>query len=101
MSLQRTAPTSGPVSGPTTSSITTGGTAQVVFTAFSRSFLLLQNTSNQDLWFGFGNTPVIGQGGFLKLSANSIYEFQGGYVPNSQISVIGATTGQNFLALQG
>jgi hypothetical protein len=101
MSYNRTAPATGTVSPAAKQSITAGGTAQLVFDSTVRNFLFLQNTSSQDLWIGFGVTPVVSGAGFMKLSAGSTYEFQGCFVPSNAIYIIGNTTNQTFVALQG
>lgn len=84
-------------------SIATGGTAQQVFTQNTgRQYFILQNISSGDLWVNFGTTAVQDQPS-IKLVAGASLEFSAagtGVVPTALVSVIGATTGQKFVAKQ-
>lgn len=83
--------------------ITAGATAQQVFTQNTgRQYLLIQNISTGDLWVNFGVTAVQLQPS-IKLVAGASVEFSSagtGVVPTALVSIIGATTGQAFVAKQ-
>jgi hypothetical protein len=79
-------------------SITTGGTAQQLAAAnSSRSYFILQNISTGDLWFNFGVAAVADQPSF-KLAAGQSFAMEGSFISTQLISIIGATTGQKFVA---
>ena len=83
--------------------ITTGGTAQVVFAANGRNFLLIQNNhATEALFVGIGFTPIVGSGFWLKGGGgvDSTLMLQGNDIPNDAISVIAATAGHSFIAIQ-
>ena len=96
------------VKGPTTLSrgsqtITTGGTAQTVFAASGRNFLLIQNNhATEALYVGIGFTPTVGSGIWLKGGGgvDSTLMLSGNDIPNDAISVIAATTAHAFIAIQ-
>ena len=75
--------------------ITTGGTAQTVFAASGRNFLLI-------LYVGIGFTPTVGSGIWLKGGGgvDSTLMLSGNDIPNDAISVIAATTAHAFIAIQ-
>lgn len=82
-------------------SITAGGTSQQVAAANEgRFYLLIQNISSGDLWVNLG-VAAVQDSPSLKLLAGSSVEFSSsgtGYVPEDAIHIIGATTGQKFVA---
>jgi len=81
-------------------SITTGGTSQQIFSAnTSRRWLLVQNISNAVLYVNFGAAAVVDSNS-IKLNANASYESPAGFVTTATVTVIGATTGQKFVAKQ-
>lgn len=77
--------------------ITTGGTAQTAVAANTRRrYLFIQNIStNDNLWFNFTTTAVQDRPS-IKLTPGSSYEMAG-IVSTEAISVIGPTTGQDFV----
>jgi hypothetical protein len=82
-------------------SITSGATAQTVSAAKTRNYLLIQNISVEALWVNFGTTAVADQPS-IKLAPDSgsgggTLSFEGGFVPNTLVSIIGATTGSKFV----
>lgn len=102
---------SGAASGPLTDgsgTITTGGTAQQVFAAnSSRKYMLIQNQSTDTLYVNFGTAAVVGQPSMALQPANGANQaggslsFEDNFVPNTTVSIIGATTGDAFVAKQG
>jgi hypothetical protein len=82
-------------------SITTGGTSQQLCPEnSSRAFLLVQNTSDQNLYIGIGLTPTSTNGILLTPNGGGVV-FEEGVVPVEQINIIGATAGKSFMALEG
>lgn len=77
--------------------ITTGGTAQVLAAAnTSRQSLIVQNISTGNLGINEGGTAAIGSAGTFTLPPNASYAAS----TNKAISIIGATTGQAFSAIE-
>lgn len=90
--------------------ITVGGTAQILSPARpDRQGLIIENLSNGDLWVNFlgTNATIGGTSGSIKLESGTYYEapfynrsnqiFAGN---DPSVSIIGATTGQTFTALE-
>jgi hypothetical protein len=78
--------------------ITSGGTAQALFAAYTaRQGWFVQNVSTSDLWVSDAGTAVINTNG-VKIPANSLYETPPGYRGGGAVTIIGATTGQTFVA---
>ena len=91
--------TSVPMATASTLTITTGGTAQVVFTATRRHYLLFQNTSANLMMLTIdGSTPSATNG--LALPQNAGYEATAA-VSSQAIKVWCATSGSTFYAVQG
>lgn len=81
--------------------ITTGGTAQLVFAANpNRRYLLIQNQSSGVLWFNWTATAVEGQPSAQLAANGGSFVMESGFVSTEAISIIGATTGQAFTAKQ-
>ena len=80
-------------------SITSGGTAQAISTTNLKAGWRIMNTSIGNLWWNdTGSAAVSGGGsGSWKLTPGAYYESPIGTAP-SAISIIGATTGQTFVA---
>ena len=78
--------------------ITTGGTAQTLAAVnTTRKALYGQNISTTDLWINeLGNPAVIGTAGSWKIASGESFSIS----TNRAVSVIGATTGQGFTALE-
>lgn len=80
--------------------ITTGGTSQQVFASnTSRKYLFIQNTSSTNEYIGF-NVAASTTTGILLLP-NSSFSMENGYISTQIINILGATTGQTFVAYYG
>lgn len=83
------------------STITAGGTAQTLAASnSSRKYLLIQNQSVESLYVSFTGTAVADKTS-MKLSPGDSYESPAGYVSTQAVSIIGATTGSAFYAVEG
>lgn len=81
--------------------LTTGGTAQTLASAnSSRKYLLVQNQSNGAFYIRFTGTATQDQTS-LRLDAGADFESGPSFVPTQAISIIGATTGQAWHAVEG
>lgn len=81
--------------------ITTGGTAQELAPAAAyRRYLLIQNLSAGDLWVDFG-TDAVAASPSVKIPSGSVFVMEGSFVSADSVSIIGATTGQAFVAKEG
>ncbi len=80
------------------SSIATGGTAQVLAAAnTARRGLTGQNISTGDLWINeVGGTAAADTAGSYKIAPGASFEIN----TNAAISIVGATTGQKFTATE-
>lgn len=77
--------------------ITTGGTQQQALAANpARKAIQLMNISAGDLWYRWTGNAAIGGTSSFKLVAGAYYESAPGLVSNNALSIIGATTGQQF-----
>jgi len=74
--------------------ITTGGTAQTLVVSNTWQILILQNTSDTDMWLQFGATAAADAG--IKIAAGTTFTSLPGVGIRGAISVIGATTGKKF-----
>tara|TARA_R110000803_G_scaffold14226_1_gene39561 strand:- start:333 stop:680 length:348 start_codon:yes stop_codon:yes gene_type:complete len=75
--------------------VTSGGTAQTIASANAdRTYLIIQNHSDIDMWINVGVTAVADQPS-IKLFANG-GSYEPLQVPSALISLIGATTGKSF-----
>jgi len=82
------------------STITTGGTSQTVFSpTLTRKYLLVQNVSDTDMNLGIGYTPTATTGILLNKNGGAIV-FEGSYIPTQAINILCATTGKAFVAIQ-
>jgi hypothetical protein len=91
--------TSVPMTIASSTTITTGGTAQAVFAATRRHYLLFQNTSSGTMMLTIdGSTPSATNG--MALTQNAGYEATAA-VSSSTIQVWCSTTGATFYAIQG
>lgn len=89
--------------------ITAGGTAQVLAAANpARRYFLVQNASVGTLWVSPDTTAVAGSPSIALKACAVANDGSGGalifdslFVPTSAISIIGATTGQAFVAKEG
>lgn len=82
-------------------SITSGGTSQVLAPANSkRTYLLIQNISDETMWLNFGAAASADASSF-KLVANGGFESPPHFIPNQSVNIIGATTGKKFVAKEG
>lgn len=82
--------------------ITAGGTQQQIFAANSaRRYWRIQNTSAGDLWINDnGGNAGVNVGDSFKVAAGAMYETAPGMASANKIMVFGATTGQQFSAVQ-
>jgi len=79
-------------------SITVGGTAQTLAAANgSRKYFLFVNQSSGNMWINFTTTAVADQPSILIVPTGSLV-MEAGFVSTEAISVIGATTGQKWMA---
>lgn len=81
--------------------IASGGTAEDALPANGgRQYVLVQNIDDaDDLWVAFGEDAVIDE--CFRLVAGASIEFGGAstlIVPTGRVSVLGATTGNKFIA---
>lgn len=77
--------------------ITVGATAQTLVAANTgRLGLTIWNISDTDMWVSEGGTAAADTEGSVKIAAGTSYEVR----TNRAISVIGATTGKKFTALE-
>jgi hypothetical protein len=81
-------------------SVTTANTAQITtaVTNTSRKYLLVQNISTTSATIGIGFSPTTTQG--IQLSAGSGIVFDS-FCPTSAVYWLSATTGDNFVILEG
>jgi hypothetical protein len=91
---------SAPVTAASTMTITAGNTAQQIFTDSKRSYLLVQNNSDTDMWLGIGTTPSVGSGIRL-LAGGGGYVAEDGFIPSGAVEIICSSTGKAFYAIQG
>lgn len=81
--------------------ITNGGTDQVAIPPNStRKYLFIQNVSSGDLWFNF-DIPATLSFPSIKLLSGEKFVMESSYVSTQEIHIIGATTGQEFVAKEG
>jgi hypothetical protein len=91
---------SAPVTPASTLTIAAANTSQQVFPNQKRSYLLVQNNSDTDMWLGIGVTPSVGTG--IRLLANGGgYVAEDQYIPSGAVNIICSVTGKTFYALQG
>jgi hypothetical protein len=77
--------------------ITLGGTAQNALGAnANRKAIQLMNISTGDLWYRWTGAAAVGGTSSFKLVSGAYYESAPGLCPNQALSIIGATTGQQF-----
>jgi hypothetical protein len=78
--------------------IAAGGTAQVAAAANpARQGFFVQNISTADLWLSSVGTALAGSPS-LRIAPGQLYESPAHGVPSTAISIIGATTGQAYVA---
>lgn len=91
---------SAPVTPATTLTITAANTSQQVFPSVTRNYLLVQNTSDTDMWMGIGVTPTVGTG--IRLAAGGGgYVAESEFIPSGEVRIICSVAGKTFHALQG
>lgn len=90
---------SGPVTVAANLQITTAGTAQAVFPAGTRSYLLVQNNSDADMWMALGTNPAIGTGIYLPAGGGG-YVAEDAFVPDSAVNIICSAANKKFYAVQ-
>lgn len=90
---------SAPVTPATIQTITTANSSQQVFANTKRSYLLVQNTSDTDMWLGIGLTPSVGTGIRL-LAGGGGYVAENEFIPSGEVRIICSVAGKTFHALQ-
>lgn len=91
---------SAPVLPASTLTIAAANTSQQVFANQKRSYLLVQNNSDTDMWLGIGVTPSVGTG--IRLLANGGgYVAENEFIPSGAVNIICSAAGKSFYALQG
>lgn len=90
---------SGPVSVATTLQIQTAAESQVVFAATPRTYLLVQNNSDTDMWLGIGVVPTVGNGILLPAFGGG-YVAEDAFVPSGSVNIVCSANGKAFYALQ-
>lgn len=82
--------------------ITTGGTAQTVFTGRTRTYLFCQNPIGaSETLFINAPTAAGATNGSYELAAGATLTFNGTFTPQGDVSVYAATTGHRFICKQG
>jgi len=80
--------------------INVGGVSQSVFPNQKRSYLLVQNNSDTDMWLGIGTTPSVNNG--IRLLPNGGgYVAEDGFIPSGEVRIFCTAGGKQFYALQG
>ena len=91
---------SAPVTEAAVQIITTLFLAQTVFGDTKRSYLLVQNNSDTDMWMRFGAVPAVGIG--IRLPANGGgYVAEDDFIPSGAVNIICSASGKRFYAIQG
>jgi hypothetical protein len=91
---------SAPVTTAPSVTITTANLPQQLFGDVKRNYLLVQNNSDTDMWLGIGATPSVGSG--IKLAAGGgAYVAEDDFIPSGPVSIICASAGKAFYAIQG
>lgn len=75
--------------------LTTGGTAQNIFTP-TNGFSLFNNDPAEEMWFRVGGTAAANGTGSVRLAPQAYYESPPGEKVTSAVSVIAATTGHKI-----
>lgn len=80
--------------------MTAGGTAQQVMAAnASRVYLFVQNISAEDMYVRWTGTATAAQGSIL-LKPNGSVSYDSNFVPTGAVSIISATTGSKYTAIE-
>lgn len=80
--------------------IASGGASQQIFAAnSSRKYFFFENVSSGDLWINFTTAAAVTQPS-IKVKADGSFVMEASFVSTEAINVIGATTGQAFVAKQ-
>lgn len=66
----------------------------------SRSYLLIQNISAEDLWIN-ETIPAVADQPSIKIAAGATLIFDGPFIPTGALNIIGATLGQKFVVKEG
>jgi hypothetical protein len=79
--------------------IAAGVSQEIVGENPNRKYLLVQNTSNQDMYVGIGVNPVV-EGGLLlpKNGGSLICDL---FIPTQAINIYGDTEGKTYMCLEG
>lgn len=91
---------SAPVALAASLTIAAANTAQQIFIDQKRSYLLVQNNSDTDMWLGIGVTPSVGTG--IRLFANGGgFVAENEFIPSGAVRIICSAAGKAFYALEG
>jgi hypothetical protein len=91
---------SGPVTAAIPLTITTANQWQQVFPTQKRSYLLVQNNSDTDMWMAIGTSASVGVGIRL-LAGGGAYVAESEFIPSGIVTIVCAVAGKQFYALQG
>lgn len=81
--------------------ITAGGVSQQVCPSNEdRTYLFVQNTSDENLYIGIGVTPTFADGILLSPNGGGVV-FEEGVVPVEEINILGDNIGLSFTVLEG
>ena len=81
--------------------ITTGGTAQNLFSGATptNGYAIYNPDPTNDLWINEGAAALANGSGSIRVSSNGgYYSTEPGYKPFHAVSIVGAVTGKNFTA---
>jgi hypothetical protein len=92
---------SAPVTEASTLTITAANTSQQVFGNSKRSYLLVQNNSDTDMYIEIGGgAPSVGVG--IRLLPNGGgFVAEHGFIPSGAVNIICSSAGKAFYAIQG
>ena len=89
-----------PVTEASPLTITAANVAQPVFSNSKRSYLLVQNNSDTDMFMKIGGTPAAGVG--IRLLANGVaFVAENGFIPSGAVTISCSVAGKSFYAIQG
>ena len=71
---------------------------QVMPTNLNRKYLLVQNVSSGDMWINFNTNANLNQPSILLLADGGSFVMEGSAIVTDSVSIIGATTGQQYTA---
>jgi hypothetical protein len=91
---------SGPVTAASPLTITTANAVQQIFPNTKRSYLLVQNNSDTDMYLAIGSNPTATTG--IRLTANGGgYVAESEFIPSGAVNILCSVAGKSFYAIQG